>query len=363
MKKKLVLYNLFAAHVHLRKHFVLADVISFSEPYKFVTVMGNTDPLITNAEMAQNYEREIKSYNPGFEPIMTIMLTNETTVETIRLAYQAGIRVVKYIPEGTSTGAVKGVKLYNLLRDKSDVLEEMELLRMIFSGHFELIAEPGSTINLPFWLREERALPYFQQIVKRFPKLKIIFEHASTRKAIRLIESMPANVAATLTIHHGIRTIEEVIDDDGKIINPFLFCLPSLKPKNDRDAVAEAIVSGNPKFFFGPDCAPWHETKKREKIEGKLPPAGICAPAIVAVPRIVKIFKDAGKLDEEKIENFASGFAMDYYSLPQPKKPKKIILRRKNWTVASSYNGIVPLMAGQTLDWQIECISTIDLTH
>lgn len=346
-----VLSNLFATHVHLRKKSTLADVISFSEPYRFATIMGNTDPLITDAEMALDYEKEIMGHEPGFEPIMTIMLTNETTVETIRLAYQAGIRVVKYIPEGTSTGAVKGVKLYNLLLAKSDVLREMEILGMIFSGHFELIAEPGSTIDLPFWLREERALPYFQQIVKKFPRLKIIFEHASTRKAIKLIESMPANIAATLTIHHSIHTIEEAIDDDGKVINPFLFCLPSLKPKNDRDAVLEAMLSGNPKFFFGPDCAPHYEVKKRGKIEGKNPPAGICTPAIVALPLLVKIFEDAGKL--ESLQNFVSNFGMDFYELALPKEEKIIILRKNSWTVSLSYNGIVPLMAGQTLDWQI----------
>jgi len=354
--KKVVLSNLFAAHVHLRRDLMLADVISFSEPYKFITAMGNTSPLITDAEMALSYEKEIKKYNLGFEPIMTIMLTAETTAETIRLAYQAGIRVIKYIPEGTSTGAVKGIKLYNLLRDKSDVLEEMEMLGMIFSGHWELIAEPATGHKIPFWLREERALPYFKDVVKAFPKLKIIFEHASTANAIRLIQSLPENVAATLTIHHAIHSIEEVFNDHDEIINPFLFCLPCLKSKNNVEAVKETMLSGNPRFFFGPDCAPHYEKKKRNAD----PPTGICTPAIVAIPLLVKIFNDGGWL--EGIHNFTSKYAMDFYGLTPPKKRKKIVVIKKDWTVAESYNGIVPLMAGQTLEWQIDG-EVIDLTH
>lgn len=356
MKKTLVLSNLFAAHVHPRQGLTLADVISFSEPYQFITVMGNTDPLITDAEMAIDHEKEIKSYNPGFKPIMTIMLTNETTVQTIRMAHQAGIRIIKYIPEGTSTGAVKGIKLYNLLRDKSDVLREVEILGMIFSGHWELIANPDATTEIPYWLREERALPYFQQVVKKFPRLKIIFEHASTAKAIEMIKSMPDNVVATLTLHHALHTTEEVFDKFGNIKNPFLFCLPCLKLKNDRDAVVETIVSGNPKFFFGPDCAPHYKIRK----ENSNPPAGICTPAIVAIPLLAKIFEKAGKPDG--LQNFASKFGMNFYGLTPPKKLKKVVLKRKSWTVALSYNGIVPLMAGQTLDWQIDG-ELIDLTH
>ncbi len=357
----IILLRFFCAHVHLREDdeedLLMTDVVHFSDPYEYVTAMGNTkNPISTGPEAIAYKKKKIEKHKPGFKAIPTIMLTNSTTVETIRKAHRLGIKVVKYMPAGTTTNTEKGyIPLYDLIRTKGDVLREMQKRKMILSTHMELVRFPGATEDIHYLYREEEAIPYLEALIKVFPKLKIIVEHASTKKMIEFVKAAPAHVFATLTLQHALFHKGYVFDKNLKVKDPLYLCLPCLKEIEDTLAVREAMVSGNPKFFFGTDDAPHRLYKKM----GPKPPSGISTPGIVAIALLCKIFEEANAL--KRLENFAARFGAKAYGLSL-KGWKKMKVAKEPWTVAESYNDIVPLMSGETLDWQLVG-EVFDLTH
>ncbi len=341
-------------HVHLRRGSMLEKVIPFTSGiYKRAVIMGNLKPPIATAKDAIRYQEEIKSC-PGtandFEPIMTIMLIKNTTMNTIQKAYEAEIRVIKYIPGHTSTHSEEGITLPRL-KHYYPLLKTAQSLGMIFSGHWELAADP-TTGNIPHLNREEQAIPYLLNLVENIPGLKIIVEHVTTKKMIELIKNQvpELNITATITAHHPLLTVADVMRNK-KIYNPFHYCLPIAKTEADRKAIIETMVGGHPKFFFGSDSAPYYTAKKKWGVslpENKMPPAGIFT-APVELPILAQIFEDNQALD--KLEDFTSRFGAQFYDLPL--NSGSTILIKKKWRVPAEHEGITIFQGGKILNWQV----------
>jgi dihydroorotase len=93
-----------------------------------------------------------------------------------------------------------------------------------------------------------------------------------------------------------------------------MYCLPIAKRSTDRLAIRKAVVSGDPRFFFGSDSAP-HKIVDKEKAGGA---AGIFS-APTALPHIVHVFEKEASLDN--LEAFMSlNGAMFYGFTPNPDK-------------------------------------------
>ncbi|OGZ36541.1 MAG: hypothetical protein A3A94_01945 [Candidatus Portnoybacteria bacterium RIFCSPLOWO2_01_FULL_43_11] len=285
---------------------------------------------------------EILKQAPKFKPIMSIMLVNSTTAEIVKNAYLAGAKALKLIPENTSINSTDGVSLIDLEKFYP-VLKTAQELGMIFSGHWELNRHPLKEF-IPELKREVAAISYLEKLIHDIPGLKIVVEHISTKEMIEFIKRAPKNVAATLTAHHAVLTIDDVMDKNGKIVNPYNYCKPVPKSDNDRKAVIEAMTSGNPKFFFGSDSAP-HLIVKKESLK---PPPGIFS-APVALPLLCQIFKTNKALD--KLEKFASEFGAKFYGLELNKE--KIEITRREWIVPSQHADIRIFMGGEKLSWSV----------
>ena len=76
--------------------------------------------------------------------------------------------------------------------------------------------------------------------------------------------------------------------------------------------------------------------------------------APVALQVYTQLFEEAGRL--EHLEAFTSFNGADFYGLPR--NTSRIELIKEAWTVPASYTygstSIVPLLAGQSLQWQVE---------
>ena len=210
----------------------------------------------------------------------------------------------------------------------------MEKLGLVLCVHGE---EPGQ-----FCLdREPAFIKRVETLAEKFPKLRIVFEHLSSAKSVEAVKRLPANVAATFTVHHLMMTLDDIVGD---ALRPHHFCKPLPKRPEDRAAIREAAFSGNPKFFLGTDSAP-HQLGKKECPCGA---AGVYS-APVAIPLLVQEFERAGHLD--KLPNFIAGFGADFYGLSRTTKQIEVV--REKWTVPAIVNGVVPLAAGQELDWKL----------
>ena len=126
-------------------------------------------------------------------------------------------------------------------------------------------------------------------------------------------------------------------------------CLPVLKREAHRQALVDAAVSGNPKFFLGTDSAP-HAKHDKEQACGC---AGIYT-AHAAIELYAEAFDAAAALD--RLEGFASFYGADFYRLPR--NTERITLKRQRWQVpteiAFGAATLVPLAAGESLDWTLE---------
>ncbi len=328
-------------HCHLRTGVVLKSVVDFTSKYwGRAIIMPNTTPkAVLTADIASAYRNAIKiACHDNFEPLMTIQINDKTTPAMIAEAKKAGVVAGKVYPKGVTTNSENGVIDLKSLYPVFEAMQEQDILLLL---HGEM---PGENV---FCLdREEIFLKELIDLNKRLCNLKIVLEHITTSAAVECIRRLGSNVAATITVHHLILTLNDV--SDGKL-HPHNFCMPIAKRPTDRAALIEAATSGHFRFFYGGDSAP-HLEENKECSEGC---AGVFN-APIALQLLAQIFEEAGKLD--RLENFTSKFGAEFYGLSQ--NSGIINLVKKDWTVPNSYpcgeSKIIPFMAGQTLHWQVE---------
>jgi dihydroorotase len=182
-------------------------------------------------------------------------------------------------------------------------------------------------------------------LVDRFPNLKVVLEHITTRDAVQYVEVTGENIAATITAHHLLMNRNALFLGG---IRPHHYCLPVLKREEHREALVEAATSGNPKFFLGTDSAP----HARDAKESDCGCAGIYT-AHAALELYATAFEEAGALD--KLEGFASLYGPRFYGLPV--NEDRVRLVREPWEVPARLpfgaGELVPLRAGERLPWKL----------
>jgi dihydroorotase len=297
---------------------------------------------VRTTQQALDYRERILGALPdgaGFEPLMTLYLTDDTPPEEIARAKLSGrVFGVKLYPAGATTNSESGV---TRLSRCFHTLEKMEELGLPLLVHGES-ADPHIDVF-------DREQTFIEEVlgptVARFSNLKVVLEHITTREAVQYVEVTGDNVAATITAHHLLLNRNALFMGG---IRPHHYCLPVLKREEHRDALVEAAVSGNPKFFLGSDSAP-HARGAKESGCGC---AGIYT-AHAAIELYAVAFEEAGALD--KLEGFASEFGPRFYGLPANRD--SITLVREEWTVPEKlpFGGeeLVPLRAGETLPWKL----------
>lgn len=322
-------------HVHLRDVDLLPFTVQHTARFGRALVMPNTVPPILTGIEAHRYRSQIvaianaKGY-AHFWPLTTIKLTQRTEVNTIPEAHDFGVVAAKLYPEGVTTNSSDGVSDPDAL---DLVFEAMARVEMVLCIHAE---EPGA----PSLLRETGYLQTVDRIAKKHPSLKIVIEHVTTHEAVQFV-LYRENVAATITVHHLLLTLDDVIGDK---LQPHNFCKPIAKDVNALNALRDAAFGGNPRFFLGTDSAP----HVKERKESAAAPAG-CFTAPFAMEMLAGIFEEAGQLG--KLENFASKYGAEFYGLPL--NHDRIVLEREEWTIPAQYGPVVPFRAGTKLQWRI----------
>ena len=330
-------------HLHLRDGAALAAVLPHSaRQFARAIVMPNLRPPVTTVELALAYRERILAALPdgsGFEPLMTLYLTDNTAPAEIALAKASGVvHAVKYYPAGATTNSDSGV---TELARCFPALEAMEKAGLPLLLHGE-VTDPQVDVFDREQVFLDAVLP---QITRRFPGLRLVLEHITTREAAEYVTGAPANVAATVTAHHLLLNRNAMFAGG---IRAHHYCLPLLKRESHRRALVRAATGGSPKFFLGTDSAP-HARRNKETSCGH---AGIYS-AHAAIELYAEVFEAAGALD--RFEAFASFHGADFYRLPRNRET--ITLRRESWQVQAAFalgdEELVPLRAGEPLAWRL----------
>ena len=327
-------------HLHLRDGDMLAAVLpDTAQRFARAIVMPNLKPPVRTVEEAAAYRERILAVLPAgmdFEPLMTLYLTDNTSPEEIFRARESGfVHAVKYYPAGATTNSDSGV---TDIRRVDAALEAMHEAGLPLLLHGE-VTDP----DIDLFDREavfiERILA---PLLQRLPGLRVVLEHITTRQAAEFVSAAPANVGATITVHHLLYNRNAMFQGG---IRPHYYCLPVLKRETHREALIAAAISGNPKFFLGTDSAP-HATSDKESACGC---AGIYT-AHAAIELYAEAFEAAGALD--KLEAFASHFGPDFYGLPR-NRDTITLLKQSHTLPAGHAGGITPLRANEELAWRL----------
>ena len=331
-------------HLHLRDGAALKAVLpDTAKQFARAIVMPNLRPPVTTTALAAAYRQRILDALPAelsFEPLMTLYLTDNTTAEEIALAKASGIvHGVKLYPAGATTNSDSGV---TSLDHCVKALEAMEKLGMPLLAHAEVTDSDVDVFDRERVFIERNMAP----LLKKFPALKVVFEHITTKDAAEFVTEASSNVAATITAHHLLMNRNDMFKGG---IQPHHYCLPILKREEHRLALVKAAISGNAKFFLGTDSAP-HAKLTKEAACGC---AGMYT-AHTAIELYAEAFENANALD--KLEGFASFYGADFYGLPR--NTAQITLIKESWKVPDSLpfdgDALVPLRAGQTLAWKLQ---------
>jgi len=330
-------------HLHLRDGAAMGAVLADSaRRFARAIVMPNLKPPVRTTQEALAYRERILAALPAgatFEPLMTLYLTEDTLPEEISRAKLSGrVHGVKLYPAGATTHSEAGV---TRLSRCFHALERMQAVGLPLLVHGET-TEPAIDVF-------DREMVFIEEVLgptlERFPGLKIVLEHVTTREAVQFVEVTGPNVAATITAHHLLLNRNALFLGG---IRPHHYCLPVLKREEHREALVEAAVSGNPKFFLGSDSAPHARAAK----EAGCGCAGIYT-AHAGIELYAIAFEEAHALD--KLEGFASEYGAQFYNLPANRG--SITLVREDWTVpetlAFGREPLVPLRAGDALPWKL----------
>jgi dihydroorotase len=330
-------------HLHLRDAGHMRAVLpDTARRFARAIVMPNLKPPVTTTDSVRDYRERILSALPGgmkFEPLMTLYLTDNTTGDEIRRAKQSGmVYGVKYYPAGATTNSDSGVTELIQCEDALAAMEECGLPLLV---HGEVTG-----VNVDSFDREKIFIDrVLIPALRKFSRLRVVFEHITTREAVRFVLGTPPRVAATITAHHLLLNRNALFAGG---IRPHHYCLPLFKREEDRQALMQAAVSGNPKFFLGTDSAP-HARNTKEAACGC---AGIYT-AHAGIELYAEIFGAAHALD--KLEGFASIFGPVFYGLPC--NQDKITLVEETWNVPTELSfhedPLVPFRAGGTVSWRI----------
>ena len=334
-------------HLHVRDGAALAAVVpDTARQFARAVIMPNLKSPVTTTALALAYRARILAAVPrtltdngaGFEPLMTLYLTDTLPPDEIVRAKAAGVVAVKLYPAGATTNSDAGV---TDLRKTYPTLEVMQRHGLPLLVHGEVTDADIDLFDRERVFIDTKLIP----LRRDFPELKIVFEHITTAEAAQYVAGADARTAATVTAHHLLFNRNALFTGG---IRPHYYCLPVLKREAHRRALVAAATSGSAKFFLGTDSAP-HAAALKEHAVGC---AG-CYTALTALELYAEAFDAAGAL--HRLEAFASFNGPAFYGLPR--NTGTVTLKRETWTVPEALPfgdaQLKPLRGGETLQWRL----------
>jgi Dihydroorotase len=151
-------------------------------------------------------------------------------------------KTVKYYPAGATTHSENGVQR---IENVYPALEEMQKQDLPLLMHGE-VTDP----DIDIFDRESVFIDtILAPLLARFPALRVVLEHITTRQAMKFVMFGPDKLAATITPQHLLLNRNAMLEGG---LRPHHYCLPVLKAEQHRRAIIESAVSGYPRFFWVP---------------------------------------------------------------------------------------------------------------
>jgi dihydroorotase, homodimeric type len=322
-------------HLHLREGEMLSRVAPCSAVhFAGGVIMPNLAQPVETPGQVRAYRAAITAAcgTEPFVPYMTMFFRDYSREELV--AVKDEIIGVKLYPAGITTRSEAGVRDFDRIGGTVALLEELDIPLLVHGENAGFVMD-----------REQEFLPTYQWLAETFPRLRLVMEHITTKAAVEFLDRFD-NVAATVTLHHLLITLDDVV---GGLMRPDLFCKPIAKTPQDRAALRQAVLSGHPRLMFGSDSAP-HPRHSKECLGCA---AGIFS-APMALPVLVELFVEAGC--REQLPAFVSTNARRIYRINPP--GKTVLLEQAVWQVPERFGDIALFFAGKTIGWRVKSVSS-----
>jgi dihydroorotase len=305
-------------HLHVRDGAMLKAVLPFTAAHFGRAIcMPNLFPPVMTVKDAIAYRQRVLAALPEgakFQPLMTCYLTDNTDPDDVEAGFRDAVfTAVKMYPAHATTNSAYGVTDFDKI---NRVLARMEKIGMPFLIHGEEADPQIDIFDREAVFIERRLSP----MIRNFPGLRIVLEHVSSRDGVEFVKAHAPQLGATVTPYHLMLTRTDWLGYGNR---PYMYCMPVIKRREDRDAIRKAVTSGHPAFFLGTDSAP-HPIGRKLNTVGV--PGIFNAP--VAIESYAQVFAEENALD--KLEGFASLNGPRHYGLPP--NTDSIVLERTEWT-------------------------------
>ncbi len=193
----------------------------------------------------------------AFTPLMTCYLTDTLDPRELTDGFRQGIfTAAKLYPANATTNSSHGVTKISAIYPLLEAMAENGMPLLI---HGEVTAQ-----EIDIFDREAR---FIEQVLdpvrRRFPGLKIVCEHITTREAAQYVLAGDRFLAATVTPQHLMFNRNHMLVGG---IRPHLYCLPILKRNIHQEALRQAVASGCDRIFLGTDSAPPSPAAQRGRL-------------------------------------------------------------------------------------------------
>ena len=343
-------------HFHPRMGNMLKLVLPYTlrQQAQAGVIMGNhgegkeTSTIAKTVPRIKEVRRCLKEhgYLRKFTPIFTCYLTDDLSVaelvEGFRHDYWRAVKV--YLAdkkgEGGTTNSQHGVRD---LKGRYRLFAAMEKFGIPLLGHWEAPEEGADEFDREKISIERDLAP----IRKRFPDLRIVVEHLTTKDAADFVNEAGDNTYATVTSQHLMLNRNALFRGG---LCPQHWCKPVLKREYHRLAVRKYVTSGHLRFGAGTDSAP-HDKEKKSLPCGCA--AGIFS-AVDAVELYATVFDEDGAT--EFYGNFMSSNFISIYGLDV--SDEGMLIERAPFavpeTVGSKAAGkVIVFKGGETLPWRL----------
>lgn len=332
-------------HLHVRDGAMLKAALPFTAAhFGRAIIMPNLLPPVLKVKDAIAYrDRVIAALPEGstFKPLMTCYLTDDTDPDEIETGFREGVfTAVKMYPANATTNSAHGVTDFQKIRR---VLARMEKIGITFLMHGEEADPEIDVFDREAVFIERRLAP----MTKDFPGLRMVLEHLSSREGVQFVRDHAPQMGGTITPYHLMLTRTDWLGYGNR---PYMYCMPVIKRREDRDALRKAATSGASCYFLGTDSAPHPVTKKLNVVGA----AGLFN-SPVAIESYAQVFAEENALD--KLEAFASLNGPKHYRLPP--NTEAITLERQTWTapqdirIAGPEERALVHRGGETIQWKV----------
>ncbi|MEY3604110.1 MAG: hypothetical protein RIQ49_1142 [Pseudomonadota bacterium] len=275
-----------------------------------------------------------------FEPLMTLYLTDHTAPSDIDEAVDSGfVRAVKLYPAGATTHSDAGVTSIDQLHQ---VLARMEMRGLPLLVHGEVTDRDVDVFD--------REAVFIDRVMidlrRKFPALKLVFEHITTEEAAHFVRDAEGPIAATITPQHLLYNRNAIFNGG---LRPHWYCLPVLKKERHRRALIQAATSGSARFFLGTDSAP-HAAHLKEH-------AAACA-GCYSAPHALALYASAFDAVDalEHLPGFAWAFGAAFYGLSANTRSIRLVPEacQTPQRLGFGESHLVPLAGGEFLPWRFD---------